>query len=247
MLISETNITITRRYRLVSSLESLKFRILRRLQADSVLLGEARTATRTRSLRSWTTRRATLPVCLLSARAESTSSMLQNGLIECASGFRIGGEAVPDHLVVEQIAALDIGVGTQNLVGDSSQLGVGPIAPRKVIRLQLGTLPELLQFLNCVRKGLVRVADDHGPEVSGQVDDQKRGDDDREKRSHKQPHLPTMRCDGFRKSRQHDLKQQGTRLATAWFSDPRGPIRQHPAPCTLPVHYCTFSERFRFI
>ena len=79
MLMSETNMTITSRYRLVSSLESLKFRILRRLQADSVLLGEARTATRTRSLRSWTTRRATLPVCLLSASAESTSWCSKTG------------------------------------------------------------------------------------------------------------------------------------------------------------------------
>jgi hypothetical protein len=48
MLISETNITSTRRYRLVSSLESLKFRILRRLKPP-VCYREVRTATRIRS------------------------------------------------------------------------------------------------------------------------------------------------------------------------------------------------------
>ena len=193
---------------MVSSLESLKFRILRRLQAASVLLGEVRTATRTRSLRSWTTRRATLPVCLTFGQRGEHLLVLQNGLIEFASWFRICGEAVPDYLVVKQIAALNIRVRPQDFIGDFLQLGVGPISPRQVIRFQLGTLPELLQLQYGVRKGFVRVANDHGPKVPGQIDDQKRGDDDREKCSHKEPHLPTMRRYGFRKSRQHDLPLQ---------------------------------------
>ena len=132
--------------------------------------------------------------------------MLQNGLIECASGFRIRGEAVPDHLVVEQIAAFNIRDTNSEL---HRRLFCNSASARsrraRSIRFQLGTLPELLQLLYGVRKSLVRVADDHGPKVSGQIDDQKRGDDDREKCGHKQPHLPAMRRYGFRKSRQHDL------------------------------------------
>ncbi len=50
MLMSEINITTTSRARLNNSLESLKCRILRKLHAERLLLGDVSTATNTRSL-----------------------------------------------------------------------------------------------------------------------------------------------------------------------------------------------------
>ena len=107
--------------------------------------------------------------------------MLQNGLVEGTPRFRVRRKAVPDHLVVQQIATLNIGIRTQNLIGDLLQLSVGPIAPCRILRPQLGAFPELLQLLYGVGKRLIRVADHHGPEISCQIYDQKRGDDDRKK------------------------------------------------------------------
>jgi len=54
--------------------------------------------------------------------------MLEDWLIEGAAGLRVGGKAVPDHLVAEQVAAFDVRMGTQDFIGDLSQLGVGLIA-----------------------------------------------------------------------------------------------------------------------
>ena len=56
--------------------------------------------------------------------------VLQNGLVEFAAWFRICREAVPDYLVVKQIATLNIRVRSQHFIGDFFQLGVSPISPR---------------------------------------------------------------------------------------------------------------------
>src|SRR5262249_2763351 len=135
--------------------------------------------------------------------------VLQYGLIERATRFRVRREAVPDYLVLEQIAAFNIRVRTQDLIRDLLQLGIGLSARSHSLRSQVGALPELLLLLHGIRKGLVRVADDHGTKVSCEVHDQKSGDHNCEESRHQQPHLPTMRCYGFRKSWHHDLKRQG--------------------------------------